>query len=52
MNQVAIALPTTQINDFCQHWKVDELALFGSGLRDDFHAHGTRENLWARRGLD
>ena len=38
MNQVATALPTDQINNFCQHWKVIELALFGSILRDDFHA--------------
>jgi uncharacterized protein len=38
MNQVAIALPIPQINDFCQHWKIVELALFGSILRDDFHA--------------
>lgn len=25
-----------QIADFCQEWKVDEVALFGSVLRDDF----------------
>ena len=26
------------LRDFCRHWKVRELALFGSVLRDDFNA--------------
>jgi predicted nucleotidyltransferase len=33
------ALPTTdpdQIADFCRRWRVTELALFGSVLREDF----------------
>jgi predicted nucleotidyltransferase len=30
--------PQEQINRFCQHWLVTELSLFGSILRDDFHA--------------
>lgn len=25
-----------QLADFCQHWQIAELALFGSILRDDF----------------
>lgn len=29
-------LPAQQIADFCQRWRIDELALFGSVLRDDF----------------
>lgn len=29
-------LPQDKIADFCQRWKVEELALFGSALRDDF----------------
>jgi uncharacterized protein len=29
-----------QIADFCKKWKIDELALFGSVLRDDFRAGG------------
>ncbi len=33
-----IALPIDQINKFCQHWQIIELSLFGSILRDDFHA--------------
>ena len=38
MTTVAIELPPEQIADFCQRWQVIELALFGSVLRDDFHA--------------
>jgi predicted nucleotidyltransferase len=29
-------LPTDEIARFCQRWKIRELALFGSVLRDDF----------------
>jgi len=31
-----IDLPEDKIVDFCRRWKVVELALFGSVLRDDF----------------
>ncbi len=31
-----IELPQEQIKDFCRRWKVKELALFGSVLREDF----------------
>ena len=31
-----IELPKEKIVAFCQRWKVTELALFGSVLRDDF----------------
>jgi hypothetical protein len=30
------ALPRAEIEDFCRRWKITELALFGSALRDDF----------------
>ena len=33
-----IALPIEQITKFCQQWQIIELSLFGSILRDDFHA--------------
>ncbi|MEG4520185.1 MULTISPECIES: nucleotidyltransferase domain-containing protein [unclassified Microcoleus] len=33
-----IALPIDQITKFCQHGQIIELSLFGSILRDDFHA--------------
>jgi len=36
-NNVQIDIPQTQINEFCQRWKITELALFGSALRGDFH---------------
>ncbi len=31
-----IDLPEEQIADFCRRWRISELALFGSVLRDDF----------------
>ncbi len=31
-----INLPEEKIADFCRQWKITELALFGSVLRDDF----------------
>lgn len=31
-------LPLSAIEAFCNHWKVGEMALFGSVLRDDFGA--------------
>ena len=34
--ETAIALPKDAIADFCKRWKIDELYLFGSVLRDDF----------------
>jgi hypothetical protein len=33
-----LALPIDQINKLCQQWQIIELSLFGSILRDDFHA--------------
>jgi hypothetical protein len=32
----ALPIPTDKIADLCRRWKVKELALFGSVLRDDF----------------
>jgi len=29
-------IDTAQIGEFCRRWKVTELSLFGSALRDDF----------------
>ncbi len=36
MIPLQIQLPKVQINQFCTRWKIKELALFGSVLRDDF----------------
>jgi hypothetical protein len=33
-----IDIPTDMIADFCRRWKIKELDLFGSVLRDDFRA--------------
>lgn len=33
---INILLPQNKIAEFCQRWKVSELALFGSVLRQDF----------------
>jgi len=31
-----IEIPQDEIADFCRRWKITELALFGSVLREDF----------------
>ena len=36
--KTAIALPKKAIAEFCDRWKIDELYLFGSVLRDDFRS--------------
>jgi len=33
-----IVIPKERIADFCRRWKITELALFGSVLREDFRA--------------
>jgi len=33
---LAISLPIEKIQLFCQHWQIQELAVFGSVLREDF----------------
>ena len=38
MPHPGIAIPQEQIVAFCRKWKVTELALFGSVLREDFRA--------------
>ena len=36
MGQVNIPIPEQRVRDFCQRWKIVELSLFGSVLREDF----------------
>jgi hypothetical protein len=36
MSKLKINLPQEKIEAFCRKWKVKELALFGSVLREDF----------------
>jgi hypothetical protein len=38
MPDTHIILPTESIAAFCRKWKVVELSLFGSALREDFHS--------------
>jgi predicted nucleotidyltransferase len=37
MSDFVSTLPMTEIANFCQRWQIQELALFGSVLRDDFN---------------
>ena len=39
MNEINALIPRDQIVTFCRRWKIRELALFGSALRDDFTAN-------------
>lgn len=36
MNRTKIEMPKQKIAEFCQKWKIVELSLFGSVLREDF----------------
>jgi hypothetical protein len=36
MTRTAIALPKDRIAEFCRKWRIRELSLFGSVLREDF----------------
>ena len=38
MGQVNIPISNRRIRDFCRKWKIAELSLFGSALREDFRA--------------
>src|SRR5687768_16117936 len=37
-SRIEVLLRQTKLRSFCRHWKVKELALFGSVLRKDFKA--------------
>jgi predicted nucleotidyltransferase len=36
VNNKRIIIPKEKIEEFCRRWKIAELALFGSALREDF----------------
>ena len=36
MSSARISIPRNKIANFCRCWKVSELAMFGSALREDF----------------
>jgi len=46
ISQHGIALPMDQIAEFCRRWKVRELAVFGSFLRDDFRPDSDLDLLY------
>jgi predicted nucleotidyltransferase len=35
--KIRVSIPRKKLAAFCKRWKISELALFGSVLRDDFH---------------
>jgi hypothetical protein len=47
LNVRNLGLSEQKISDFCQHWHIAELALFGSVLRDDFDAESDLDILVA-----
>lgn len=36
--RMEIEVPVARLDKFCRRWKIDELRVFGSALRDDFRA--------------
>lgn len=36
--RAAIAIPEAALDAFCRKWKISELSVFGSALREDFRA--------------
>ncbi len=44
--QFAIDLPMSALEEFCQHWQIQELAVFGSVLRDDFSSSSDVDFLY------
>ena len=36
MRKKVLEIPSEKIADYCRRWKITEIALFGSALRDDF----------------
>ena len=36
MPRLRLPIPTEAIGQFCRRWKIRELAVFGSALREDF----------------
>ncbi len=41
-----ITLPMEQVAEFCRRWKIRELAVFGSFLRDDFRPDSDLDFLY------
>ncbi len=41
-----ITLPMDQVAEYCRKWKIQELSLFGSYLRDDFRPESDLDFLY------
>jgi hypothetical protein len=37
MVKLGIDIPQDRLDAFCRHWQIEEFALFGSVIRDDFN---------------
>jgi len=35
-DKIRIEVPIGMIREYCRRWRIDELSIFGSALRDDF----------------
>jgi predicted nucleotidyltransferase len=35
-SKIRVSIPRKKLAEFCRRWRISELALFGSALRDDF----------------
>jgi predicted nucleotidyltransferase len=46
VKKLAIPLPMDAIESFCQRWKIAELSVFGSILRDDFNVDSDVDFLY------
>jgi predicted nucleotidyltransferase len=40
-----IPIPTEELDEFCRRWKIAELRVFGSALRDDFRPNSDLDLL-------
>jgi uncharacterized protein len=41
-----VTLPMDHVAEFCRNWKIQELSLLGSYLRDDFRPHSDFDFLY------
>lgn len=60
MMRAEIPTPTDRLEDFCRRWKIAELRVFGSALREDFRPESdldllvrfTSEADWSQRAIE
>jgi uncharacterized protein len=44
-SKIGVSIPRKKLAEFCRRWRVSELALFGSALRDDFRPNSDLDLL-------